>query len=352
MDEKDHKRFFACIGNPPYQDDTANTGSTSFSYAPPLYHYMIDAGSQIADRVEMITPARFLFNAGSTPKAWNEKMLNDEHFKVMEYNQDSSNVFPGTNIAGGVAVTYRDQTKKYGPVRVFTPFEELTSTLKKVTSHAGFTTLRTTLNMSNKYDLDALYESFPETKDIISGSNKDRRFKSNAFVQLPFVFTEVQQSKSALKVIGLINGKRVWRYIDMELVDKNNSAIGKWKVIVPKTNGCGVFGEALVSPLVSGPLTGYTHTFISIGRFDTEDEAQNCLKYIKTKFVRAMLGVLKVTQDTTPRKWEYVPIQGFTSSSDIDWSQSIDNIDQQLYTKYGLSDEEIAFIEKHVKAME
>ena len=319
---------------------------------PPLDHYMIDAGSLIADRVEMITPARFLFNAGSTPKAWNEKMLNDEHFKVLEYDQDSSDVFPGTNIAGGVAVMYRDQTRKYEPVKVFTPFEELTSVLKKVTSHNGFTTLKSVLNMSNKYNLDELYDSFPETKDIIAGKNKDRRFKSNAFMQLPFVFTEEQKSNAALKVIGLINGKRVWRYIDMRFVDKDNSAIGKWKVIVPKTNGCGVFGEVLVSPFVSEPLTGYTHTFISIGRFDTENEAQNCLKYIKTKFVRAMLGVLKVTQDTTPRKWCYVPLQDFTSSSDITWSKPIADIDRQLYSKYGLSDEEIAFIEEKVKMME
>ena len=95
-----------------------------------------------------------------------------------------------------------------------------------------------------------------------------------------------------------------------------------------------------------------TPTFISIGKFDTLMEAQNVDKYIKTKFARSLLGVLKITQHIIPSKWKYVPIQDFTSSSDIDWSQSIADIDKQLYKKYNLTPEEIDFIETHVKEME
>ncbi len=65
-----------------------------------------------------------------------------------------------------------------------------------------------------------------------------------------------------------------------------------------------------------------------------------------------LLGILKITQDNPPEKWKYVPLQDFTSSSDIDWSKSIAEIDQQLYAKYDLSDEEIDFIETHVKEMD
>ena len=75
------------------------------------------------------------------------------------------------------------------------------------------------------------------------------------------------------------------------------------------------------------------------------------LKYIKSRFCRVMLGILKITQDNPSSTWRYVPIQDFTSSSDIDWSKSIAEIDRQLYAKYGLSDEEINFIETHVKEM-
>ena len=91
---------------------------------------------------------------------------------------------------------------------------------------------------------------------------------------------------------------------------------------------------------------------MSIGTLNTLDEANAVVSYIKTKFARAMFGVLKRTQANTPDKWSYVPLQDFTSSSDIDWSQSITNIDKQLYKKYNLSDEEINFIETNVKEME
>ena len=97
---------------------------------------------------------------------------------------------------------------------------------------------------------------------------------------------------------------------------------------------------------------GFTETFISIGAFDEELEAQNCLKYVKSKFARTMLGILKVTQHNPREKWIYVPLQDFTPQSDIDWTKSIPEIDQQLYAKYGLDEKEIAFIEENVKAME
>lgn len=97
---------------------------------------------------------------------------------------------------------------------------------------------------------------------------------------------------------------------------------------------------------------GFTETFISIGETDSKSEAEATLKYVKTKFARVMLGILKVTQNNAKPTWKYVPIQDFTKNSDIDWSKSIAEIDQQLYKKYGLSDEEIAFIEEKVQEME
>lgn len=106
-----------------------------------------------------------------------------------------------------------------------------------------------------------------------------------------------------------------------------------------------VLGKSLVAP----PLVGSTQTFISIGAFDTEQEAIYCDKYINTKFCRAMLSVLKVTQDNKAQTWAKVPLQDFTSDSDIDWSMPLPLIDWQLYEKYGLSDVEIHFIETHIE---
>ena len=94
---------------------------------------------------------------------------------------------------------------------------------------------------------------------------------------------------------------------------------------------------------------GHTQTFISIGAFDTREEAKNLQKYLKCKLARALLYVLKVTQDNKKSVWKYVPLQDFTAHSDIDWSKSVAEIDQQLYRKYDLTADEIEFIETHVK---
>ena len=128
--------------------------------------------------------------------------------------------------------------------------------------------------------------------------------------------------------------------------------IDKWKVLVPRANGSGALGEVLSTPLIGEPLIGYTQSFIGIGSFNTEYEAIAAIKYIKSKFARVILGVLKVTQDNDRGVWKMIPLQDFTPASDIDWSQSVANIDKQLYKKYNLSKEEIDFIERNVKEME
>ncbi len=99
-------------------------------------------------------------------------------------------------------------------------------------------------------------------------------------------------------------------------------------------------------------MIGHADTFLSVGCFDTEEEAEACLKYIKTKFARTMLGTLKATQHNPRDTWANVPLQDFTSSSDINWEEQIADIDRQLYRKYGLSADEVAFIEKMIKPME
>jgi hypothetical protein len=123
-------------------------------------------------------------------------------------------------------------------------------------------------------------------------------------------------------------------------------------VFVPAANGTGAIGEKLSTPLIGEPLTGITQTFISLGGFETNMEAEALLKYIKTKFARTLLGVLKITQGNNRETWAKVPIQDFTTKLDIDWSKSIQEIDQQLYQKYKLSKEEIAFIEEKIQPMD
>lgn len=342
-------KFDVVIGNPPYQEETEGTSDK------PIYNYMMDAAEEVADKVCLITPARFLFNAGKTPKAWNQKKLNDPHFKVNYYEQDSSKIFSNTDIKGGIAITYRDNSKNFGEIGTFTSFSELNSIYHKVVGHNLFTNIVSIIFLQNKFNLETLYLNHPECVAIIGSNGKEKRLTTAIFSQLP-LFTETQINKSDIKILGLINNQRVYKYIHESYLDKHDN-LDYYKVILPKANGSGAIGEVLSTPLVGEPLVGeplvgYTQSFISFGKFTTRVEAESCMKYIKSKFTRALLGTLKITQDNNRETWNNVPIQDFTSKSDIDWSQSIENIDKQLYKKYNLSQDEIDFIESKVRAMD
>ena len=339
-------KFDYVIGNPPYQEETEGTSDK------PIYNFFMDAAFTVSDKVELITPARFLFNAGKTPKAWNAERLSDSHFKVMFYEQDSSKVFGNTDIKGGVAVTYRDTTQDFGAIEIFTHFSELNSLLKKVkTLSSEF--LNTIMYSSDVYKFtEQVHKDCPNIKDLLSKGHEND-IVTNIFDKLDdmvFFETKPDDDYDYVRIYGRKGNNRVYEWVRSDYII-SPSNFNHWKVILPKSNGSGAIGEVLSTPLVGTPLVGHTQTFITVGSFDTEEEAQACLKYIKTKFARACLGILKITQHNPPDKWKYVPLQDFTENSDIDWSVSIPEIDRQLYKKYGLSEEEIDFIETHVKEM-
>lgn len=337
-------KFDFVIGNPPYNEDTERTSDK------PVYHYFMDSAYQVSPKVLLITPARFLFNAGKTPKIWNEKMLSDKHLKVLDYYQVSNQVFSNTDIKGGVAVTYYDKTKDFGPIEVFTSYPQLNSIYHKIASAVKKKSLCDLFYTQNKFKLDILLKDYPQYKDIIGSNGKERRLTASILYQLD-LFKETKENDNYVTIIGVINNKRVRRYIDMKYLDLSKTNLKKWKVLVPKSNGSGALGEVLSTPLIGEPLIGYTQTFLGIGAFEKETEAKAVYKYITSKFARTILGILKITQDNPPEKWKYVPLQNFTSSSDIDWSKSVHEIDLQLYDKYGLTEDERNFIETHVKEM-
>ncbi|MBP4133474.1 Eco57I restriction-modification methylase domain-containing protein [Gallibacterium anatis] len=343
-------KFDVVVGNPPYQENAKGESTKDM----PIYHYFYDLAEKVGTKYCLISPARFLFNAGSTDKSWNQKMLNDEHLKVVYYNQKSDEVFVGTDIKGGVAVLFRDNSKIFDPIGIFTVFEELNSIIHKVEKLTARTIDEIVANRGQYRYTDAIYEDYPEDMKQIS----DRRIASNAFQKLPHLFLDIkpEDGEEYVQIFGRFNSNRVYKWFKKRYMTEPNTFL-KFKIILPKANGSGAIGEVLSTPLIGTPLIGtpligFTETFISIGAFDDEREAQNALKYVKSKFARTMLGVLKITQDNTKEKWAKVPLQDFTDQSDIDWNKSIPEIDQQLYKKYGLDENEIAFIEEKVKAME
>lgn len=340
-------KFDFAIGNPPYQEETKDNGRQN-----PVYNKFMDEAFKVADCVELITPARFLFNAGQTPKAWNEKMLNDEHFKVLQYEPDASKVFSNTEIKGGVAITIRDDIKSYGAIKVFTSHQELNHIINKVVEVVGKDKcLDSIISSRGCYrTTDVFFQDFPYALERL-GTGTGNMIASNFFEKMPEVYLDSKPNDEYLGILSRVNNKRTICYMKKIYV-RDNEFIGKYNVAFPKSNGNGVFGEVLTSTEIVPPNEGATDTFINIGAFETQYEAESMTKYIKTKFLRALLGTKKVTQDNPKGVWNMIPLQDFTNKSDIDWQTSITGIDKQLYKKYGLSDEEINFIETHVKEME
>ena len=142
--EESEMKFDVVIGNPPYQEELQGTSDK------PIYHHFMDESYKISRKSVLITPARFLFKAGKTPKSWNEKMLLNEHFKVMYYVQDSSKVFPGTDIKGGVTISYHDNDRIFGAIKTYTPFTELNEILQLVINHKIFKPITPIIHLQNK----------------------------------------------------------------------------------------------------------------------------------------------------------------------------------------------------------
>lgn len=340
-------KFDVVIGNPPYQDESVGDSNKNL----PVYNLFMDEAYKLSNKVELITPGRFLFNAGATSKTWNQKMLADEHLKVIYYSQKSSEVFANTDIKGGVAITYRDTDKNFGAIEIFTNYSELNTILRKVSPRIN-KSLGSIIYGQNTYQYtNKLHDIYPEAIDLLSKGH-ETDITTNAFERVPFIFFDViPDEKEYLRILGRAGTRRVYKYIRKDFVTDHNN-LDKFKVFLPAANGSGVLGEKLSTPIIGMPHEIATQTFLPIGSFELEEEANSVLKYIKTKFVRALLGVMKITQHNPASKWRYVPLQNFTSNSDIDWSKTIHDIDQQLYKKYGLSEEEINFIESKVKEMD
>lgn len=341
MDQK----FYAVIGNPPYQEESEGNQRN-----PPIYNLFMDEAYKVSHKVELITPARFLSDAGQTPKEWNRKMLHDPHLKVMEFEPDASTVFSGVEIKGGVAVTYRDEDADFGPIETFVPYEPLRSILSKVKA-TGADILSGMVTGAVPYKFaDKAKQDHPEYVELM-GKSCDLRTNVLDNLYDKLFFRNRRGDSAYAAIYGLFNKKRECLWIERQYIEVPDNFDG-YKVLLPKANGAGTYGEKLSSFEIAAKEVGHTQSFVSMGNFETEEETEGLVKYLKTKFARSLLGILKVTQDISPRVWSLVPVQDFTSASDVDWSKSIPEIDQQLYAKYGLTDEEIDFIESHVKEMD
>lgn len=337
------------IGNPPYQDDAVGEQKT---YNGPIYNHYLDCAYSISDVVEMIHPARFLSNAGSTPKAWNKKMLEDKHVGICEFWNKSVSLFDETDIKGGIAISLRDKKVDKGAIGLFTPYQELNTIIQSVCKDNMFKSMSEIVVSRTAYRFtDLMHKEHPEAISQLSNGHP-YDVSTNIFERLPQVFFDEKPNdgKKYIRILGRIDNTRIMKYVRRDYIREVENLDG-YKVFMASANSNGVFGEMLTLPIVAEPAVGNTETFISIGNFSSLYEAEAIRKYILTKFARALLGVLKTTHHLTPETWKFVPQQDFSEASDIDWSLSVEEIDALLYKKYYLSDKEIRFINEKVQAM-
>ncbi|MGI8637207.1 MAG: Eco57I restriction-modification methylase domain-containing protein, partial [Segetibacter sp.] len=329
------EQFDYVISNPPYQivTDAAN------NKMDPIYPQFIDAARQMACNIIMVHPARFLSNAGETCKKWNKAIIESPEFSVLNHFYDSKDIFPGTEIKGGIAITSFECGKGDGGYPGgYVSLPLLSSIKKKVWSRASQgTDAHTSARGAFRYS------------NSVSLISEDRRISPSWLSKYPMLFHESYEPGD-LSVLGLLGNKRVVRYTNPANV-KANTLIAKYKVLLPKAYGSGKFGEATSNPLVAKPSMICTETFLVFGEFNNAAEADHLLIYIKTRFARTLLSILKTTHNSTRNVWKFVPWQDFTKGSDIDWSKTVSEIDQQLYKKYALTEEEIAFIEDNAQEM-
>lgn len=241
------KKFYAVIGNPPYQEQASDNNTRM----PPIYNYFMDESYKISSKVELITPARFLFNAGQTPKAWNRKMLNDPHLKILYYEQDSSLVFANTDIKGGVVISYRNMETEYEAIRVFTPYAELNNILQKVLKRqVDAVFLDSIVSSRGMYRLTDLF--FTDHPDIKPEKGTGNMITSKAFDSMSGIFKAEPSESNCIQLYGRENRERVLRYISHKYII-DNDYLSTYNVLVPEGNGSGTLGEALSTPVIAPP---------------------------------------------------------------------------------------------------
>jgi hypothetical protein len=327
----------AIVGNPPYQEGDGGAGVS----AKPMYHYFVDISKKLVPSyISLIMPARW-FAGGKGLDDFRNQMLTDDQLRVIHDFIIPQECFPSVQIKGGICY-FLWCNGNPGDCEVVTHYNGvITSREKRPLLEDG---LETFIRFNEAIDVIAKVKAKgePSMKPLVSSRKPfgfDTTFKGNA-------------NRSAVNDITVYQNKGVG-YINKSIVTKNAQMIPEYKIFIPRaSSGSDNFPHPILGePFLGAPQSVCSETYMYIGPFGSASETKNAIKYIRTKFLRFLALQLKSTQDTPSFLYTLVPLQDFTSQSDIDWSKDVADIDCQLYAKYGITDEEIAFIESMIKPM-
>lgn len=348
--------FDIIIGNPPYQLADGGAGAS----ARPIYHLFIEQAIQMnPEYLSMIVPSRWMIGGKGLDK-FRKNMIEDRHIEKLFDFLDEKKCFSTTIITGGVC--YFVWNRNFNGKCLIT-----TNTLDGKIQHSkryldegdAEIFIRSDFLISIKNKALSLRE---KTMDSIVSASKPYGFRAETMLNAEkFGLPKFSDRKNncEYEIIGLNEKKqRVWKFLPKDYpIPKISNSINSYKLFVSEADGAaGQIGNPVPARIIGKPLVAFpkqicTETFLEIGPFKTKEEAENIEKYLKTKFSRILIGIQKQTQHTTQKVYRFVPIQDFTLSSDIDWSQTVDDIDEQLFKKYSLSEEEINYIKENIQEM-
>lgn len=335
--------FDVIIGNPPYQE---GNGSGNGAGANSLYEKFLDKALQLSTSyISMITKSSW-FN-GNNYIDIRLKMLSGNHMKKIVDYIDASDVFPGmSGIAGGVSYFLWD--KSY------------IGTCELI-HHNRDKCDKAILDL-NPEDIIVRYPSLATVVEKVKSYN-EKSLSTIVSQTTPFGFdTNGLDYASIIKTqeydIRLIGSRGRDGYVSIDQIGRGQQFIDNYNVIINRSmseHGCmpdknGKF-VVLTKPLVMNPGEICTGTYLIVGASDSLQIIENIKSYLCTKFVRALMLSTLASKSINRDTFRFVPTQDFTSNSGIDWTQSITDIDKQLYKKYGLNQEEIEYIENTIKPM-
>lgn len=320
-------KFDVIIGNPPYQLDDGGAGAS----AKPIYHLFIEQAKKLNPQfLIMITPSRW-FTGGKGLDAFRDSMLNDRRIKEIHDFPNSKDCFDNVEIKGGVNY-FLWEKRHNGDCEVFTYDDgHCVSQLKRPLKEKGI-------------------DVFIRYNQAINILHKVKKYNEKTFdkvvsTQKPFgLRTYVKGKNKPFK-----NSVKIYRnggigYVDISEIERGREWILKHKVLISRAYGAGEgFPHQIINiPFLAEINTACTETYLVAYSSNDKNECENVLSYMQTKFFRFMVMLVKTTQDAPKRVYQLVPMQDFSRP----WT------DEQLYAKYGLSKDEINFIESMIRPMD
>lgn len=357
----EYMKFNAIVGNPPYQEVKATDKSTANSaFASAIYPKFIDISILIKPKyISLITPSRWMTKQGQgISDSWVDEILKKKNFILIKDFSDATECFPNVEIKGGVNY-FLLSPEYYGKCK-FIQHNKITDILKfdYLDSLGSGIIIRDSMADKIIHNVVKIEGNYFKNNSFASMVSPKHYFDRNELLNSNW--RGYSKDKDEEHTIKYYLNKSLescgYAWINKHDIPKNSETIKLNKVYIPMAGGTGSDSQVLGIPFYGEPQSVCSYTYLVIGYSAkkhnfSHEECENIIKYIKSRFFRYMVSIKKKTQNTTRELFQFVPLQNFTSNSDIDWSKSVSEIDSQLYAKYELSEEKISFIESTIKEM-